>query len=144
MKNPSISISGAVGDALLHLQALSEDRSLQEVIDRGTAGIPFLQLVAVATDHVLHAVDADSDSRTSSQQSMDVTDRSLAVIQAALVSVAGSTPYRTSLSARAGFVQFLDELETAADDLRNDRDLSKLLLLVESLERELGEAKLTN
>jgi len=56
----------------------------------------------------------------------------------------GSSTYRSSLAARAGFIQFLDELETAAGDLRNDGDASKLRVLVESLERELGEAKLAN
>lgn len=136
MKNPQIMVTGAVGDALLALQALSMDPSLREVIDSQPACLSFSQILKVAAGH-LQAVERTPARGSVSRRAIDLADRSLAVLEAALHSVAGSNDCRSSLATRAGLGQLLDELETAAGNLRTCGDASQIRPLVESLKREL-------
>ncbi len=136
MKNPTVTVSGAVGDALLELQALSTDRSLQEVIESQPVSLPFSQILQVADGHLL-AVEHASASSPASSHAIDLADLSLAVLHAALHCVADSSDCRSSLATRAGLGHLLDELETAAGALRIRGDASRIRPLVESLEREL-------
>jgi hypothetical protein len=136
MKNPTVTVSGAVGDALLELQALSTDRSLRKFIESQPVSLSFSQILQVADDHLL-AVEHASAASPASSRDLDLADRSLAVLHAALNCVASSSDCRSSLATRAGLGHLLDELETAAGALRKGGDASRIRPLVKSLEREL-------
>jgi hypothetical protein len=141
MKNPDVSLSGAVADALRHLRPVSKDDELREVLDAAPARAPFQTLLEIAVRHLQSVLDPHTGAPPTSFRGVDVAERSLAVLHAVLETVAHSEEYRSSLSARVGFDQLIDEVETAAEELRTRGNAANLHGLIHALDRETGAVR---
>jgi len=143
MKNLDVSLSGAVVDALRQLRPVSKDDELREVLDADAEQVPFQTVMEIAVRHLQGALGPFPDPVTTSRRGLDVAERSLAVLHAVLATVAHSDEYKSSLSARVGFDQLIDEVETAAAELHTREGAAKLHDLIQALDRETGAIRVS-